>query len=211
MGRWAKDLSGKKFNMLTVINRADDYVSPRGHLSVQWNCQCECGNYTVTRGTRLKSGHTKSCGCYASADNRGSTIHGLCHTKIYGIWLGMKQRCLNPNSSNFKSYGGRGIRICDEWKDDPVAFNEWATNNGFAENLTIDRIDVNGNYTPENCRWITNHEQQFNKRSSHYIVFRGEKMTVAEFSYKTGINYDKARKRLKKGYTPSEIYEELKA
>lgn len=154
------DLTNQKFGRLTVIN----FAYTKSHKTY-WNCQCECGKNTIVYSQKLKTGHTKSCGCY----KREKTIkrnyrHGLCKTRLYSIWHDMNTRCYYKNTDFYKYYGGRGIRICDDWKYDFVNFYNWSISNGYKDNLSIDRINVNGNYEPNNCRWATNLEQALNKR-----------------------------------------------
>lgn len=171
---YSKDLTGKKFGRLTVIRRLKpEEVETRQY---NWLCQCECGNFVKASANKLKTGHTKSCGCLRDEFSIGdkTRTHGLRHsTRLYHIYATMKQRCNNPNNSQYKNYGGRGIKVCDEWNDKNgfKAFYDWAISAGFDESKpwqeqTIDRIDVNGNYEPSNCRWVTNLEQQRNKRTS---------------------------------------------
>lgn len=156
-----QDLTGKRFGKLTVIRR---YGTDR-YKRVIWLCRCDCGNETIAAGTPLKNGHKKSCGCYKY---EATFIHGFANkgNRLYNIWDKMNYRCVNVNYHRYKDYGGRGIKVCNEWKNSFVIFRDWALSNGYADNLTLDRIDVNGNYEPSNCRWITNAEQQKNKRNS---------------------------------------------
>lgn len=167
------DLSGKKFGRLTVKNIA------KRSSKIFWQCQCDCGREVIAPTGALISGHTKSCGCI---NQDRLTIHGQSHTRLWNIWEGMIRRCCEPASINYPLYGGRGIQVCDEWKTDFIPFYKWALAHGYQDNLSIDRIDVNGNYTPENCRWVTMKTQQNNKRSNKFITFQGETHTVAEWA-----------------------------
>lgn len=157
-------------------------------------CKCDCGKEKVVRLSSLKSGDIKSCGCLRKSlakemfcKNKFCVKHGLSRTRLYRIWQAMKQRCMNKNRNSFNNYGGRGITVCDCWKDSFERFREWAISNGYSDNLTIDRIDVNGDYCPENCRWITNDEQQNNRRNNHFVEYHGHRYTLAQLSRKLNI------------------------
>ena len=161
------DLTGQRFTRLTVICKA----SPQGR-STRWLCRCACGKEVVATSKHLRDGNTKSCGCYIHEFvAKRNTTHGLSKSRLYSIWHSMKDRCLNTNHLHFNDYGGRGITICDEWKDNFQAFYDWAYAHGYNESApqwqcTLDRIDTNGNYCPDNCRWVDMKTQIHNRRNS---------------------------------------------
>lgn len=180
----ALNLEGKQFGRWTVIEKAGH----SRHKKVLWRCRCSCGNERFVGTGELMSGGTKSCGCLKNELVRARmTTHGKINTRLYSIWGGMKSRCHNKNGPGYYDYGGRGITVCKEWENFDQ-FYEWAMKNGYRDDLTIDRIDVNGNYEPDNCRWITNAEQQRNKRDNHYITYNGETNVLRDWSKILGIN-----------------------
>ncbi len=162
------DLSGKTFGRLTVIHRDGEWDGN----NTMWKCLCSCGNKCVVKGRNLREGHTRSCGCLhkdIAVDQPNHITHGGTKNhhweRLYVIWQDMKARCEKSYATSYPRYGGRGISICDEWHDYPT-FRTWALEHGYADDLTIDRIDVNGNYEPRNCRWATYKEQSQNKRTA---------------------------------------------
>ncbi len=143
------DLTGKRFGRLTVIRRDGEDK----FLQAMWLCECDCGIKVRVRGRGLRTGNTKSCGCYRNeATIATHTTHGMRHSRIYNVWHTIKARCFNENNPSYHLYGGRGITVCDEWREF-VPFYEWAMANGYEENLSIVRINNDGNYEPSNCRW----------------------------------------------------------
>lgn len=191
---------GKRFGRLTVIAEGKKIVNCR---QATWICRCDCGTVTgPIRGNILRRGDSHSCGCLKIEKliDR-STKHGKCHTRIYHIWAGMKERCYNPDAPKYSRYGGRGINICEEWINSFDAFYDWAMANGYSDNLTIDRIDNDGNYCPENCRWSTN-EDQCNNRKHHILLeINGETKTVAQWAKESGVKYSTIYARHIRGLT----------
>lgn len=158
------DLTGQRFGRLVVVERAESK-----NKNSSWLCKCDCGKQTVVSAPNLKSGATRSCGCgLQEATIERSTKHGGRYTKLYAVWIAMKDRCNNSNNKQFDDYGGRGIRVCKEWIDDFSAFQKWALANGYKGGLTIDRKDNDKGYAPDNCQWVTSKEQNNNRRPRRY-------------------------------------------
>ena len=172
------DLTGMRFGRLTVVERAGN----KGKKAA-WLCVCDCGNTLITTGENLRCGDTQSCGCYnRERSSVTNTKHGHSRSKLYAIHQSMKARCYNPNNKQYKDYGDRGIKVCDEWLNNFEVFYKWAMANGYEEHLTVDRIDNNGNYCPENCRWTTMKQQSNNRRNNNYITYNGETHTLSEWA-----------------------------
>lgn len=171
-----EDLTGRVFGRLTVIEQAEDYIKPNGEHYAKWKCRCSCDNQTIidVMQSQLRSGKTVSCGCLHREVNQGNKynlVHDKSNSRLYKVWNAMKERCYTTTAHNYYLYGGRGITICDEWRNDFQAFYDWAMANGYDENApfgqcTIDRIDVDGNYEPSNCRWVDAKTQMNNRRNS---------------------------------------------
>ena len=190
------DLTGCVFGRLTVI----EYAGRNCDGVRMWLCRCACGNETVVRGSCLTSGHSKSCGCGKRgrlSEKHWNETHGGTGTRLYFTWKNMRNRCRCKSSSSYKFYGERGVKVCAEWNDF-AAFRDWALLSGYADNLTIERIDFNGNYCPENCCWIPRKLQAKNTRSAHVIEFNGEALTQADWARRLGIDPTTLCNRIKR-------------
>ena len=200
-----KDLIGQKFGRLTVLglDYIQKYIYPNGKVANIYylKCQCECGKICSIRKSKLMNGYTRSCGCLrkeTTAKNKPATTHGLHKTRLYETWHHMKQRCYDKNIKGYKNYGGRGITVCEEWKNDFKKFYDWAMQNGYTEELTIDRIDNNGNYEPSNCRWVTIKIQNRNTRANRNITYNDETHCLVEWAEILNIKKETLATRLGK-------------
>lgn len=202
-----KDLTGQKFNKLTALYPTDERSSGK---NIIWVCQCDCGKLTKANSGQLQNGKKKSCGCWViermSNLNRS---HGGRHERLYLVWMDMRRRCYDPKEMGYKNYGGRGIKVCDEWHD-YSEFRKWALEHGYDENAargecTLDRIDVNGDYCPENCRWTNMKAQCSNKRNNRYLTYCSETKTVKQWIETLGLRGSTVYNRLKVGFLPSAV------
>jgi hypothetical protein len=185
---------GKRFGMLTVIKEAEN---PYGIKKAAWECKCDCGKSIVAIGDLLRRGYYSSCGCQKAKRMHDVAFkHGKSNTRLFKIWSCMKQRCYYPRYTDYHCYGGRGIKVCEEWLADFQNFYIWAINSGYKSNLSIDRIDVNGDYSPDNCRWATPKEQANNKTTNHLLTYNGETHTLQEWADIKKLNYDCLKARI---------------
>ena len=207
-----KDLTGMRFGRLSVLELSPDRTCGKA----TWICRCDCGNVTKVIGRNLTTGDTKSCGCYRRERDHGNenVKHGGSSKKerLYRIWRGMKQRCNNPNATGFSRYGGRGITVCDEWKNNYSAFREWALSHGYADDLTIDRIDNDKDYFPDNCQWATKAQQVRNRApytqpnyNRKLYSIKGITRTAQEWSEEIGISQNAFYKRILKGWSDEQM------
>jgi hypothetical protein len=189
-----ENLIGKRFGRLTVI----DFDHSDTHRNSYWLCECDCGNKSIVTRGGLTSGNTTSCGCYNKDRVRESTTtHGLSRSPLYKAWRDMRSRCENTNATHYHRYGGRGIEVCDEWKNFEN-FRDWAEVSGYDSKLTIDRINNNGSYSPDNCRWADRHAQGNNRSTNHIIEYNGQAHNIMEWTKILGVNYSTLWGRLKR-------------
>ncbi len=188
-----KDIKGSVFGYLTVISIASD-------KPVKWICRCECGNLTIVRGNILRTGKSKSCGCKTGEMiSKGQTTHGMSKSDEYSIWIGMKGRCYNKGNSGYKDYGERGISVCSRWLDKDNGFENFIIDMGLRpdSNYSIERINNDKGYTPDNCRWETQFSQSRNHRRNHWLELNGERMVLTDWAHKIGITPSALQSRLK--------------
>lgn len=196
-----KDLTGERFGRLTVLG-----YSHYAHNENHWKCKCDCGGVCVHRTYYLFHSSTPSCGCYKREKVAGNNFkHGGYKTRLFRIWKNMHQRCSNKGVQYYKHYGGRGIKVCPEWTTDFNTFRDWALTHGYNDTLTIDRINVDADYCPENCRWITHREQCRNRRNKLFVSYKGENVRLIDLCEKFGITYHSAWQKLKKGVSVEQI------
>lgn len=195
------DLTGKQYHRLTVIKAA----ARKGY----WICECKCGSRKEIYGGNLRSGRTKSCGCLNREKVIGrNTKHGFTSGEerdpLYAVWANMRRRCNDDHNKWYQRYGGRGIKVCKEWADDFDVFHSWAMDNGYKTGLTIDRIDNDGDYSPQNCRWASAKEQARNRSTNHKITAFGKTMLLSDWSIETGIKITTILERIRRGWSPEQ-------
>ena len=184
------DLAGQRFTRLLVLEQA-----PRKNGRVQWKCRCDCGKITCVDTRDLLRGTTKSCGCY----NRDriaklQAVHGQAHSRLYSVWKDIRRRCNNNKHKDYCRYGALGVHVCEEWNKSFIPFYEWSMSHGYDPNAeygkcTIDRMDPNGDYSPENCRWVTLREQANNRRNTLYLTYNGVTDTMSNWAKNVGAKY----------------------
>ncbi|MWV44871.1 hypothetical protein GRF59_14715 [Paenibacillus sp. HJL G12] len=171
-----KDLANIRFYKLVAIRPTEERDSSR---NIMWLCKCDCGNEKLVSSNALLKENTVSCGCYKKIVN---ITHGLSDNKLYSVWCDIKSKCLNSKNKNYKYYGGKGVKICSTWLEDFMIFYNWATENGYSDGLTIDRIDVNGDYKPSNCRWVDMKTQGNNRTTCTYITLNDKTQTIQQWA-----------------------------
>jgi len=186
----AKDIIGQRFGWLTVVGIDEEKTSERDRI--YWKCQCDCGKTSSSPTHQLNSGKTRSCGCRQG--------HGMSRTRQYRTWVNIIKRCNNEHDTNYRYYGDRGITVCDKWLTFRGFWEDMQE--GYDDTLSIERVDVEGNYEKENCRWATPYEQSINRRNTPFYVIDGERMCMPEISKKYSISLGTLGQRLRKGMDP---------
>lgn len=187
------DITGERFNQLFVIRRVEN---AKGGVTM-WECLCDCGNTTLVRGSNLKNGMVKSCGCRRK-ENKPALRHNMSKTRLYREWAGMKSRCYTSSAKTYQNYGGRGIKVCSEWEDSFETFRDWALTHGYTDELTIERIDYEKDYCPENCKWIPSNKQQGNRRICYSFEHNGKVKNLADWCVELSLPYKLIHNRINK-------------
>lgn len=205
MGKF-QDLIGMRFGSLVVKSK----LNINRHREMEWLCICDCGNSHKATSNRLTTGKTTCChACAMKKISISNSKNGVEPKKLYNAFTNMKTRCYNKNYFLFHRYGGRGITVCDEWRNDFSAFRKWAFENGWDESLTLDRIDNDKGYSPQNCRWVNKTAQDNNRSTNRYLEHNGERDTLANWSRRLNIPYYVLQHRMEKGLPDDEILREV--
>lgn len=192
----AKDLTGQQFGRLKVLERAENK-----DRCVMWKCLCTCGETKEIQSRSLVAGLTQSCGCLRKERAiKSTTTHGDSKTRLYRIWRNMKSRCSCESASKYNIYGGKGITVCEQWIDFS-GFREWALSSGYKENLTLDRVDGNKGYCPDNCRWASYKDQANNTTQNRIITYKGKSMTMAQWATHQGLSYKALSERIRRNWS----------
>ena len=198
-----KRLENQKFGRLTVIREVGRTKSG----NALWLCECECGGNKVVSSYHLRNGTTQSCGCIKRGQNLEMFVtHGETGTPLWKLWNSVKNRCNNPNNRKYANYGGRGISVCSEWETNYLAFRDWCLANGYRKGLTIERIDVDGDYSPSNCVFATQKVQQNNRRNNHRITYNGETKTLSQWAEYLGMTYKMLEHRINRGWSVEDAF-----
>lgn len=201
-----EDLTGRRFGKLVVVGFAGVARKPNGHTRKMWSCRCDCGEGATSAGEDMKSGHTTSCGCVIpEASRRSATTHGLSSTPLYHVWSTMLARCQNRRNKAYKHYGGRGIAVCDRW----LSFNNFYDDMsaGYCPGVWLDRVNNNGAYCRENCRWATPRQQNNNRRDNAMLELNGERRSLTEWSRMLNLPVSRLKFRRKMGWADHEVLE----
>jgi len=208
-GNGFNDLTGNKYGRLTVVGLS---ARKSGRKSY-WVCECECGKQHLGRSDSLKSGYLQSCGCLKKEQDRENLTknhrHKESHTHLHNTWLGMKARVSNPNNKSYSRYGGRGIMMCDDWFNSYESFRNWAKQNGYEESLTIERINVDGDYEPSNCTWIPFNDQANNRRTTIWVEWQGKRQNITQWAKELDFNRVTLYDRYHRGDRPPYLFREL--
>lgn len=202
MGRKFLNLKGRRFGRLKVLNFVE-----RKDSHTYWRCKCDCGNEIVTSTSNLRGKSSRSCGCLKREGNNSK--HKKSNTRLYNIWCCMKQRCYYSKNPSYKNYGKKGITVCEDWLKSFENFYQWSMKNGYQDDLSIDRIDNDKGYSPQNCKWSTKKEQNNNTSKNRYITFCGETLTLSQWAEKQGINKNTLKNRLNNKWSPWSIEKAL--
>ena len=211
MPRSKSDLIGRRFGRLTVV----EYIGVDKRHNAMWRCVCDCGGVKNVSSCSLNTGKVRSCGCLQresgiNVQKIGISVvrtHGDSRKRLYRIWKDMRRRTTNPHRHNYMRYGGRGIRVCQEWTDSYESFKSWALSHGYDDGLSIERIDNDGDYCPENCRWATKKEQSNNRSTSVHYTHKGKTAPVTEWAEITGVPYTTILNRMKRGVDDDHIFD----